>query len=82
MAGHFVRPDGLRIDTHAEDVCTDVYDLLEYTLRRMGPKPVLLERDDRFPALKDLLVQVRRLNEIYERALQERDTTPQASISL
>jgi tyrosyl-tRNA synthetase len=32
VAGHFIRDDGQRIDTHAEPVCDDVYDLLEYTL--------------------------------------------------
>jgi uncharacterized protein (UPF0276 family) len=68
VAGHFVRGDGFRIDTHAEDVCEDVYDLLDYTLRRIGPKPVLLERDGNFPTLDEILAQARRIGEIYERA--------------
>jgi hypothetical protein len=68
VAGHFVRDDELRIDTHAEDVCDDVYELLDHTLRRMGPKPVLLERDGNFPPLDELLAQVRRLTAIYDRA--------------
>jgi uncharacterized protein (UPF0276 family) len=68
VAGHLVRRDGFRIDTHAEDVADDVYDLLEHTLRRIGPKPVLLERDGNFIPLDELLAQVRRLSEIYERA--------------
>ena len=72
VAGHFVRDDDLRIDTHAENVCDDVYDLLEHTLERMGPKPVLLERDGNFPKLDDLLAQVRRLGEIYARATSEK----------
>ena len=72
VAGHFVRDDDLRIDTHAENVCDGVYELLEHTLRRMGPKPVLLERDGNFPKLDDLLLQVRRLAEIYERATNTR----------
>lgn len=68
VAGHLVRPDGLRIDTHGEAINDDVYSLLEYTLRRIGPTPVLLERDGNFPELSALLNEVRRLNEIYERA--------------
>jgi uncharacterized protein (UPF0276 family) len=45
-----------------------VYDLLEYTLRRVGPRPVLLERDGNYPPFADLLEQVRHLNEVYDRA--------------
>ena len=71
VAGHQVRDDGFRIDTHAEDVCEDVYDLLEHTLRRIGPRPVLLERDGKYPPLDDLLAQVRRLDAIYRRATEE-----------
>ncbi len=70
VAGHFIRPDGLRIDTHGESICEGVYDLLEYTLKRMGKKPVLLERDNNIPPLDDLLTEVRRLSEIYERATE------------
>lgn len=68
VAGHLVRPDALRIDTHGEPVCDDVYDLLEHTLRHLGPKPVLLERDNNIPDLPTILEEVRRLTEIYERA--------------
>lgn len=68
VAGHFVRDDGFRIDTHAEDVCEDVYSLLDYTLRRIGPVPVLLERDGNYPALDTLLAQTERLDEIYQGA--------------
>ncbi|RLB46185.1 MAG: DUF692 domain-containing protein [Deltaproteobacteria bacterium] len=70
VAGHLVRHDGFRIDTHGEDICDDVYDLLDYTLRRIGPKPVLLERDGNFIPVDELLEQVRRLSEIYDRATE------------
>jgi hypothetical protein len=69
VAGHLVRDDGFRIDTHGEDVADDVYDLLEYTLTRIGRKPVLLERDGNFIPLDELLEQVRRLDAIYQRAV-------------
>jgi uncharacterized protein (UPF0276 family) len=71
VAGHFVRDDGLRIDTHSEPVCNDVYDLLDYTLTRIGPKPVLLERDGKYPPLDVLLAEVRKLTEIHDRAVEK-----------
>lgn len=70
VAGHFMRADGLRIDTHAEPVCEEVFELFEYTMRRVArPLPVLLERDDNYPPLAELLSEVERLDEIYARAL-------------
>lgn len=72
VAGHFTRRDGLIIDTHGESVCEGVYDLLEYTLERIGPRPVLLERDQNIPPLDELLGEVRRVDSIYERALAKR----------
>lgn len=68
VAGHFTRKDGIIIDTHGEPVCEGVYDLLEHTLERLGPVPVLLERDQSIPPLDILLAEVRRLNDIYDRA--------------
>lgn len=67
VAGHLVRDDGLRIDTHGEAVPDDVYQLLEYALRRVGPVPVLLERDNNVPALDELLTEIDHLWTIYER---------------
>ncbi len=68
VAGHLVRDDGLRIDTHGESVCDDVYALLEHTLAHVGPKPVLLERDGNFPTFDALLEEVSRLDAIWQRA--------------
>ena len=73
VAGHFVREDGLRIDTHGEAICDDVYALLEYTLRRIGPMPVLLERDNNIPNFDEIVREVDRLNEIYDRAIGNAD---------
>jgi len=70
VAGHLVRADGLRVDTHAEPVCEEVFALFEYTMTKLGRRlPVLLERDDNYPALGELLREVQRLEEIYERSL-------------
>ena len=67
VAGHLVREDGLRIDTHGEPVPEGVYSLLEHTLRRTGDKPILLERDNNIPPLEEQLDELRRLAAIVER---------------
>ena len=69
VAGHFTGKDGVIIDTHGEPVCEGVYDLLGYTIARLGPVPVLLERDQNVPPLDELLAEVRRLSTIYERGV-------------
>jgi uncharacterized protein (UPF0276 family) len=68
VAGHLLRSDGLRIDTHGEAVCDDVYELLRWTLRRTGPVPVLLERDQNFPEFDALAEELLRLDAIYQEA--------------
>jgi uncharacterized protein (UPF0276 family) len=71
VAGHYVRADGLRIDTHAEPVCEEVFELLGYTLRKLArPIPVLLERDDNFPPFSELLAELARLDAIYREAIE------------
>lgn len=70
VAGHFIRPDGLIIDTHAEPVCEGVYELLEHTLAHVGDVPILLERDGNYPALGVVLAELRRLEAIRQRVLQ------------
>jgi uncharacterized protein (UPF0276 family) len=73
VAGHHVRDDGLRIDTHGEPVPNDVYALLDYALRKVGPVPVLLERDNNIPPLDDLLKEVDELWRIYRVATEAHD---------
>jgi uncharacterized protein (UPF0276 family) len=70
--------DGLLLDTHGEPVPDPVLELLDWTIERVGPVPVLLERDNRVPALAELLAEVRVLSDIQRRALSrraERDAT-------
>lgn len=83
VAGHFTRPDGVIIDTHGEPMCEGVFELLEYTLARIGPAPVLLERDQNIPPLDELLDEVRRLTAIYERGVAafERQRTENGAAS-
>lgn len=68
VAGHFVRPDGLIIDTHAEPVADGVKELLAHTLARLGPVPTLLERDGNYPPLAELVTELESLAAIHESA--------------
>ena len=76
VAGHTKTDSGLILDTHGAPVVDPVVDLLEWTLERTGPMPVLLERDHQVPELSELLAEVRRLTEAYNRALARRKEAP------
>lgn len=56
--------DGYWFDTHADPVGDDVFDLLAEVFARVGPRPTLLERDDAFPATRELLGELARCREI------------------
>jgi uncharacterized protein (UPF0276 family) len=68
VAGHTRSSSGLIVDTHGAPVIDPVIELLEWTLERTGPMPVLLERDNDIPELPVLLDEVRKLSEVYRRA--------------
>ncbi|MCB9584417.1 MAG: DUF692 domain-containing protein [Polyangiaceae bacterium] len=69
VAGHTELEDGMLLDTHGAPIIDPVYELLEWTLERSGPRPVLLERDNDVPELPELLAEVSRLRGVYERAI-------------
>lgn len=56
VAGHYVEPDGWRVDTHGAAVIDDVWQLLEFTYQLTGrPQlPTCLERDFNFPTFAEL----------------------------
>lgn len=68
MAGHTkVEPD-LIIDTHGEPIIDPVYDLFEYTLKKLDHKvPVLLERDFNIPEFKEMKKEMDNLKKIYQK---------------
>jgi len=70
VAGHRTLSDGMLLDTHGQAVADPVLDLLEWTLERTGPMPVLLERDNEVPELSELLREVAELRELEARALR------------
>lgn len=61
IAGHDQRADGLRIDTHGEDVLPDVWDLLAMAYTEYGVFPTLLERDFNIPPLADLMHEIEQI---------------------
>lgn len=65
------REDALIVDTHGSDVCDDVLALLERTLVKTGPVPVLLERDQSIPPLDRLLAEVSAIKAIWRRAVDK-----------
>ncbi len=77
VAGHYYEEPDFIIDTHAEPLCDDVYELLAWTLERTGRVPVLLERDDDFPPFDELYAEIEKLDRIWQAAPQH--TTASAS---
>lgn len=58
MAGHYVEPDGVLVDTHGATVIDPVWQLLDAAYARVGPLPTCLERDFNIPPLDDLVREV------------------------
>ncbi len=73
VAGHTKAPwdPSLTIDTHGAPVADPVLELLEMTIGRIGPVPVLLERDNAIPELGELMDEIRALRTVYERGLEQ-----------
>ncbi len=61
IAGHYNEAEDLIIDTHGADVIESVWKLLDEAYSILGPAPTVLERDFNFPAVEQLLDEVRRI---------------------
>ena len=67
MAGHEqVEPD-LIIDTHGQPIIDPVYELFEWTIQKMDPVPVLLERDFNFQDLDQIQGELTHIKAILNR---------------
>ena len=64
IAGHYVEAEDLRVDTHGDDVCEPVWDLLAKAYECFGVFPTLLERDFNIPPLAELLNEVDHIADI------------------
>lgn len=67
---HLAAFDELVIDTHGTDVSPEVADLMAWVIERIGPRPVLYERDHNIPPLDELGAQVGALNVRYDAAVE------------
>jgi len=66
VAGHYNEAPDLIVDTHGADIVDPVWELLDYTYRRVGVKPTLLERDFNIPPLPVLLEEVGRVRAVQQ----------------
>ncbi|MCY1068310.1 DUF692 family protein [Nannocystis sp. RBIL2] len=82
VAGGEVRPHlgGLVIDTHGAPVPAEVRALMGRVVARLGPLPVLYERDHNIPEYAELVAEVRELAAIYDAALADRATGSQGHV--
>lgn len=58
LAGHTADPtlgEALLVDSHDAPVAPEVWALHERLIARIGPRPTLIERDDRLPAFAELM---------------------------
>lgn len=68
--------DGLLIDTHGADVPDEAAALMAWVVQRIGPVPIVLERDSAIPRWSELLTQVHALQSVYDTALALWDAQP------
>jgi uncharacterized protein len=76
--------DGFYLDTHAHAVPAAVFALLDRLVARIGPVPVVLERDDGFPVFDELAGEVARARDALDRAPTSsvRRSIPTAHVAL
>lgn len=58
----------LRVDNHGDHVCREVFDLYEHLLRRVGPKPTLVEWDTDIPSFDTLTAETAQAKQILTNA--------------
>ncbi len=63
MAGH-EEVEGIKIDTHGEAICEDVYALFSWASGEIGSVPILLERDHNLPPYEELVAEMRQLEQL------------------
>ncbi len=71
LAGHTLKAEGYRLDTHDREVCDPVWELYRHAVRRTGPVSTLIEWDEHIPSFA-------RLQEEAARALAHREAALEA----
>jgi hypothetical protein len=59
------------IDTHDAAVIDAVWELYAYTVRRLGPVPTMIERDDNIPPLAELVEELDLARKLAAGALEQ-----------
>lgn len=73
VAGHYVEPDGLLVDTHGAAVIDPVWSLLEAAYQRIGGEiPTCLERDFNIPDVGQLNAEIEVIARLQSRATPRR----------
>ena len=73
------RGDPLLIDSHGSPIAQPVWQLYEFTLDRLGPRPTLIERDNDIPAFDVLFAEGARAEKLL--GIAARNAHPQAVIA-
>ncbi|MBN4067507.1 DUF692 domain-containing protein [Simkania negevensis] len=76
MAGHDQESEDLLIDTHGEAIIDPVYDLFQWTIERLHPVPVLLERDHNLPKYSELYQEVTQLQTLVQQTWKATTNVP------
>jgi len=72
LAGHSADPvlgHALLVDSHDAPVAPEVWALYERLIARIGPRPTLIERDDKLPGFAELMVERARALDVLHRRL-------------
>jgi len=75
MAGHEQISSDLIIDTHGQPIIDPVFELFEWTLDKINPVPVLLERDFNIPEMSELQSELARLQSIMDKKWEKKYVT-------
>jgi uncharacterized protein len=77
LAGHELDAglgDELLIDTHGAPIAGPVWALYQAVIKRIGPRPVLIERDNNLPAFDVLLAERERAQGVLDAAMEQAGT--------
>ena len=64
MAGHTDYKTHI-VDTHSEDIQMPVLALFKKIIKKTGPVPVCIERDDNIPSFEDIYQEIKKVDEVY-----------------
>ncbi|MDB5037244.1 MAG: hypothetical protein JWQ35_772 [Bacteriovoracaceae bacterium] len=82
LAGHS-NLETFLFDTHDHEIIDPVWELFEFTVNQIGPRPFIIERDDHIPELNVIEAEARRAEQIIEKVIKpSRGRNEQAELSV